>query len=425
MLSAGDQALVARDREIPGLCTLLDPERLADLLQAVGEFEGPLQLECNYIRYKPGVNCIARFRIESTHPPTWAYAKAFASHTDDKIAKAQALEVRPGPLGPGSVVLPQQRIIFLVFPNDARLESLQQLAEPGVSGEMSARLFKGLVGWEAPEYRVLNYKPERRLATCFSNAAGERLAVKFYDARDFDRIRKYRKRLEVDERLPVPRWIAGSKSHRAMVFGWIDGQPLDAIDGDKRRFSLEAAGRALALFHTSEQPGLRKRQRAKATRALMTLAEGVGAFAPDLHGPASELAAKVGRWWRRQPNERIPVHGDFDASQVIIGEQAATLIDGDEAHLGNAISDLACFRARAELDTLLGRGRERDLDAESAALLNGYRSVRTVEPMEGFPQYVAAHLLRLSHAPFRARAGNWPEQTALLLERCRAWWSAE
>ena len=65
MLSSADAELAARDPEVPGLATLLDPEALTDRLhRSLGraDFEvGPVQ----YVKYQPGKNCLAGYELRN------------------------------------------------------------------------------------------------------------------------------------------------------------------------------------------------------------------------------------------------------------------------------------------------------------------------------------------------------------------------
>ncbi|NND43733.1 MAG: hypothetical protein HKN58_00315 [Xanthomonadales bacterium] len=421
MLTEADRSLCDRDPDIPGLRALLDDATLAQWLGAQSGESGTPRVQCDYLRYKAGVNCIARLRIATPNGERLAYAKAFNREGGDKLDKALAKHAVPGAVATRPLLFAKDMVVIREFPNDARLPSLSRLGDPGQRAGLLARLFKGLDGWDEPQWEILSYKPERRVAARFSNAAGEQLAVKFYREDEFDRIRKYRKRLADDDGVPVARWLGGSKAHCALVFAWLDGRPLSAVGRAGRKAALISTGQALAQFHASEQPGLAKRNRAKATRKLISVASGLENILPEMSAPATRLANSVGRWHRRQAREKIPVHGDFDATQAVVAGSVAKLIDSDEAHLGNAVSDLACFRARAELASILDPDRAPDPEQEMEILLEGYRSQRDVS-LEQLPAYTAWHLLHLLHAPFRSRAPDWPARTEQLLERCQESW---
>lgn len=397
---------------------------MGELLRGSFDTPGTPRLECDYLRYKQGVNCVARFRIHTPDGDRLGYAKVFSHGADDKIEKAMNLPCSPGILPQGRVYLENERTVFSMLPNDARLRSIVRLDDPNCRAELFARLLKDREGWNAPGWRVLSYKPERRLAARFENDQGDRVVVKFYKGEEFERIRKYHKRLLGRDVVPVANWLGGSKTHRALVFSWLEGQALPDVETALRDSALASAGRALAQFHASHQPGLSKRNRADEAQRLRSVADGVADFLPALHEPAVSLAGKVARWKRRQARERVPVHGDFNASQVIINGARAMLIDSDETHLGNALSDLACYRARAELEAILQPSEAPDPEQDSSRMVEAYLGVRPGLPLEDLQRDTAWHLLQLLHAPFRSRAVDWPGRTERLLQRCEELWRA-
>lgn len=422
MLNSKDRALVKRDGLLPGLRMLLDTAQMERAIAQQLGGESGFSLTCDYLRYKPAVSCIARYRIAAGEKESWAYAKAFGKESDAKYGKLKTLQASSGEFGIGRLFFDRHKTVFSTFSNDTRLKVLRRLDEPEARSGIYQRLFKDLDRWNPDTYQVLAYKPERRLAARFCDTGGRCTVVKFYASGEFERIRKYRKRLSTPAGLPVQQWIGGSKSHRALVFDWLDGQPLSQVPQAARQSALAGAGQALARWHSSEQPGLRKRSRGPAVMGLNALADSLESFYPDGQARASGMATKAGRWWRTHQHERIPVHGDFDDSQVIIGAGCASLIDGDEAHLGNAVSDLACFRARAEYQLLLGEVTESSVERDQRTLVDAYREVRPGLSMDGFPGHVCWHLLHLLHVPFRSRQRQWAELTDRLLDRCEHWW---
>ena len=56
---------IPRDDHLPGLTTLLDPERLAGIVQAgAGEdLRGIVRCSIFYVRYKPETNCVVAFSV--------------------------------------------------------------------------------------------------------------------------------------------------------------------------------------------------------------------------------------------------------------------------------------------------------------------------------------------------------------------------
>ena len=87
MLSRADAELVARDRALPGLATLLDPEAFAAALREVApelEFGAATP---TYLRYKPATNCLAAYRLEAPGDELLVYAKAYGEGAGGKLSK--------------------------------------------------------------------------------------------------------------------------------------------------------------------------------------------------------------------------------------------------------------------------------------------------------------------------------------------------
>ena len=65
MLSVDDAKIVERDGKLPGLATLLDNTLACRLFQHhVGNLS-PRSAHCTYLRYKPGVSCLAAFTVDT------------------------------------------------------------------------------------------------------------------------------------------------------------------------------------------------------------------------------------------------------------------------------------------------------------------------------------------------------------------------
>ena len=113
MLSAVDSQLVERDREIPGLAVLLDPPRLVTALKSSSSALEPDAAELTYLRYAPGVSCLAGYRLECDGRAVEAYAKAWRPDAPKEPRRPSAVHVRIEPA-----------VSVCVFPHDHRLKSL-------------------------------------------------------------------------------------------------------------------------------------------------------------------------------------------------------------------------------------------------------------------------------------------------------------
>lgn len=418
MSTEQDHSLIRRETAIPGFRYLLHPDRLAPLLESGCGITGLQNLRLDYLRYKAGMNCIARFEFQDRGEWSYGYAKAFGADAAVKLKKARERPDCRSPLGPGRIMLDAQQILICFFPNDAKLGSLCKLSEQSSREVLLSRIFKSRSGWEEAEYAPLNYKPERRFVARFTNPAGDCAAVKFYSRAEFDMVRKFRKRLRDTEGVRIPAWIGGSKAHHALAYAWLPGSTLRPHIADRQLAVVEAAGEAIAHFHGGTQPGLEHLDHGQMASSLDALASELANLLPELRDPAVRLARQLARWWLDRDDPGVPIHGDFYDKQVTAGDDGVALIDCDNAYLGDPLSDVGCFVAHLERSAINGQMEAADIPAVVSALLRGYQNVRPRLNTGELNRYIALSLFQLIHNPFRDRSEDWPSQTVALLQRC-------
>lgn len=414
-----EASLARREPGIPGFPTVLDAAALSDLItESVPQAEIH-DLSIDYLRYKPGMNCIARFGYSDGQLRTFGYAKAFSAGAASKLAKARDRQGQPTPAGPERIILDEQNILVCFLPNDNRLRSLHRLADPDGRRNLLGRLFKQYSGWEEARFVALTYKPERRFVARFTHPDGDESVVKFYSPREFDHFRKFRKRLRTPKGVRIPEWIGGSKAHQAIAFSWLPGSTLAPANPGNELDSVAAAGMAIAAFHTSPQPGLRPRPAGYNTRRVEALSRDLVHLLPELAVPARELADRVAAWLDAGDHGGgMPVHGDFHHRQVVIDGSSAALIDSDEARKGAPLADLGNFLAHLEESVIDGELPAGQIPALTRALCDGYEEIRTGQDFSGLNRHVAFHLFQLVHGPFRRRTPDWPSRTTAMLRRC-------
>lgn len=414
MLNPQDKSLLKRDKKIGGLRYLLQPELLMSALSSHIDTGVMADARTTYLRYKPGVNCIARVDFRGG----CAYAKAFGENADIKLGKARQRGEIPGPAGPGRVFLNEAGIIFSFFPNDAKLPGLLRLENPATRADFMARIFKSGTGWDDALYTPLNYKPERRFVAKFTNRDGQAATVKFFTEEGFASLRNTQKKLNLPEGLTMPDWIGGSKNHRIMAFAWLPGETLSSRLQRGCTDDSQQAGEAIARLHLSRQPQLKKRKGRKQQKILRSHARQLRYLLPDIAAYADELAKSLGKWWLERIPARKPVHGDFYDKQIIINEKQVGVIDTDSTHRGDPANDLGCFVAHLERDAIEGFLNDKQVEQAKTGLLRGYLSTSPGMKLEELNAFTALNLFQLTHHPFRDRRAAWPEETVSLLDRC-------
>lgn len=422
MLLSADAEIVRRDTALPELATLLDPEAFVAAIQPhVPDFE-PESAKVVYLKYKPRTNCLAAYKIEVGGREVDVYAKTFGPDADVKIHNALKRKRKADPsLGAGRVVLAERAISAAFFPNDDKLKQLGKLSED--RGKVLESLFPDRPELWDGELRMLRYKPERRYVARVTVDGEPRAILKFYREEDYRTARRnagaFGEGFGSSGAFRMADLLGSSGERHALAFEWLPGRSLgEALaDPEGRSEALRIAGAALAEFHAQPAEGLRRLTREDEGEVLVSLVEPLIFNSPRLEGKVRTLAATLSERLLRTPSPQRPIHGDFYEDQVLIGDGTATLLDLDEAVLGDPAADLGLFMAHLEKDAMSG-GFDRDAVAPAAeSLLEGYRAEGTEMDPERVRFYTAVGLFRLAPHPFRSREPEWPEITAGILRR--------
>jgi len=427
VLNNHDHELIERDTALPGLRHVLDPERLlhefGDRHFEQSELSRLKDIRLDYVRYKPGMNCLGRYAFTLDGQPRQAYVKAFGPDAARKLSKAAELAGASGPFGPGRVVLPATGLLFSFFPNDAKLRSIARLADITNRQHLVSRIFNQDDAWRSAKYSVLNYKPERRLVCRFERPDGHCSTVKFYTERGFARTLHYRRRRVFRGYFPVPGRLGESRKHCVHAFEWLPGSPLRewSLDPGSDVTVFHEAGKLLAGLHASDVAGLESSEEIDLPSSINALAGMLSFILPEISSAAGELANTLAQFALHIRNESCPVHADFYDKQLIVGPESLRVIDLDRARVGTAAEDLGCFIAHLERLAI----KDERLDEKrtlllSQTLLEGYRAAGGHYDESELTGWIALSLFQLSHSPFRDRALNWPGQIRKILHRVRS-----
>ncbi|GAB4111410.1 MAG: hypothetical protein Fur005_20730 [Roseiflexaceae bacterium] len=412
MLLAADRDLLARDRSLPGLAVLLDPLNLANQIEAAITTPS-FELEGAYLRYKPGTNCLAGYRVRVGEQHTWLYAKAYAEPTG-KLRRALIDPGMRGLLGFGRLVLPAWQIEVACLPNDWRIIGAQALFDPDQQAAVLGKLLPGLVG--PFSLTLLVYKPERRMVVRVDQVgqAGAPVAViKLYTVDGFRAARRAAQSFRATERLRLPRLLGMLESGAMLAFAWEVGQPLP----NALQQGQAAADRVIAALSDLHAQGQADLPQLPAGQPIAAIEATLAAFGQLQPAYAPQLATLAEQFRTMLPTTHnfCPTHGDFYAKQVLLGNTAAVVLDLDEAAYGDPRDDLANLIAHLERDRLRGVLSETQLVQAGMAYTEAYR--RHGGSISGLQVLVAARLLRLVLDPFRHREPNWPQRSQALLQR--------
>jgi tRNA A-37 threonylcarbamoyl transferase component Bud32 len=412
MLSHADAALAARDSKLPGLTTLLDPAAMTDALRAIPDLDIE-QVRLDYLRYKPGTNCLAAYQAETKSAGVLPiYAKAHASDAEVKITKATA---RARGRTHGALILPEG-IVAYAFPDDAKLRVLERLADPSQRRRLLARIFAARDGMEAGRLETLAYKPERRYTARFEAEPGA-CVLKFYVDDGYEVARHACKVLESREVLRLAERRGGSKRHATLALEWLPGDTLrEALKGSDVDGVIRRVGRALAELHVQQAPTLTERTESQAFTELRALASTLSFLCPALRKRPGQLANALIQRLAAEEQRRDVIHGDLYDKQIVLDRERVGLLDLDQVGRGDPRRDLALLVAHLERDVLLGGLAAGQVTEIEGTLLDSYQQARG-ESVPTLSLFVAEALLRLAHHPFRTHTEDWQAHTTALLER--------
>ena len=160
---------------------------------------------------------------------------------------------------------------------------------------------------------------------------------------------KGRGTLRVPEPLPSP------LERGLLLYRRCAGVPLDRLDGTVALAGVRASARWLARLHGSDVVLTRRLDLATEYATGRGWASLVADREPDLFG----LAWRLGDGWAgaaqaAAPTPDVPIHKDFHAGHVLV-DDTVTVIDLDEARMGDPALDLAHFCTYLDLSAGSGR----------------------------------------------------------------------
>lgn len=339
-----------------------------------------------------------------------AYAKAFTAKSAGKLAKFSQNGVA-GALGCGKFVL-DHNIGVSVFPNDAKLTQL-----PWLTAEFPQQLLQQIAPERSPLpstnlLHSLHYKPERRYVAMFTRTEAQ-VVLKAYTT-DYLQAKANAQAFASGEVLQIVPKLRDADTNRVIVFKWLSETNLSAA---MTANAVALTGIGLSELHAQFSVNLPECSRETEAMSLLVIATDLNLICPQFGKLAQNLAIQLATQLQSQPAVNYPIHGDFNASQVLVGDNYVTFLDFDRAGLGDRATDLGSFIARLEYDVLRGKLSPSQVATLSKAFLAGYCS-RSAAP-ERIELYTAIALLRLAFEPFRYRETNWCDRTEAILLRVR------
>ncbi len=425
MLEPADAALAARDPALPGLALLLDAAALGETINTAFPDARLTQVVKHYLRYKPGMNCLAAYRAQRDGKPITFHAKAHGADTEVKLHKAgKRAGVAVAGL-PGRVVLAESGIVVNFFPNDSKLKQLHLLGDDAKRRDLLAGLFPDLPQLCSGNIETLAYKPERRYVCRVTASDGTCRVLRFHTPAGYAALAAP----PPPDSLPGgPRFssrVAENAEYGIVAHDWLAGDLLRGLycAPEWRPDPVRRAGHALARLHAGAADAslaatLPSRTLADEFNAIDATRRGLDMLTPHLATLADSLATRLKAALERRVPALAMIHGDFYGKQILDTESGIAFLDLDELCLGHPAADLGLFVAHLELEVGYCMLTQARAGAVTASLLNGYSlGEGSVSPAD-LEAYIALGLFQLAHHPFRVGASHWPICIEYLLAIC-------
>lgn len=414
MRSPADAALVAREPNLPGLALALDADALQRLLVECTGLAVE-RVEVRYLRYQPGTKCLAALRIEAGGEVRSAYLKCYHRTDAARWCKVAARGEAAAGEATRRIVWPDLASELIFFPGDDRIDHLGPLIDDSYRDALLTRICPTLPELVGARLTTLNYKPERRFVGALTDGRATHAVVKMYTGNSFPTALAQARALR-DARLPFgPKLIGRSKRRRLLLFRWQSGEVLaNRLTAPDAPALVQATGRRLAGLHETRGLSLPTRDRSNELAAWDAARNFLEWVLPATARELADLDRVLRTTAFMAAAERVPIHGDFYAKQVLHDGGEIRFLDFDEAALGDPLSDLGNWCAKLEAAVLRGRLAASRRDELNASLLAGYgRPIAT----EALPGVTALRLLVNAPHFFRSGAANWMELTQAALTR--------
>ena len=369
--------LLAPDRALPQRDLLLDPTRVAPVLE---RRLGPVELtrcEVARVKYRVGESLRVRYTVEAGGQLHDVACRAFAPGRG-KTAYERALGnvVATGELRPVGWA-PELETVFWTFPNDRRLCS-NAVAE-----------LPGLLGPSLRSCHLVAYAPEKSATIRCDGVDGALAYAKLYGGPGAGRAFALHRRLAAAG-MRVPKPLDAVRSLQLLLVAPLAGRPLAELEGAQLVQGHRLLGEAIAQLHRLP-PLDRARFRRLDSDRVRSAAALVARVRPDVADTARDTAAEIARRETDEPD--VCVHGDLHPKNALVDGDRVGLVDLDQtargaasAELGSLFAGLCYARAVGRLDVATERGC-------AAAVAEGYATVRPLPSAAALRRATAAALL--------------------------------
>ncbi len=402
-MSPADRTIVARDRAIPGLATVLDDTRLTQYVQASwpSRETPPRQVRTTYLRYKAGILLVGAAELMFDDRRTVALLAAASAQASGKVEKIRDHAARRSGDLPLLVDGAQQLVVAPIVA-DRHLPGIHKLAK------RVRRIDDAL---RHADLEVLSYKPHRRLVLRAS-VKGEPVAVVKAHAPELIPGIVAAMRWATSShpgRSTLPQLIGADEHNGLLLTTWMPGDALDDVQPDRRRATLRGVGKLLGRLHQTDPAGLPRRQLGSLDPEKVIAT--IEALRPDLVDQVRQ-SLRLHAHALTPASRLTPVHGDLSPDQVVHRPDGVALIDLDRTGIGSPGNDLASWIAS---EVAMGRRDASDLRLPDA-LWEGYHGVGGPASEQQAIERVPIELLRRAADPFKQRMADWSDRMTAIVQ---------
>lgn len=434
------------DPALPGLSSLLDPDRVKEILKRpYAKLPGEIShCRIDYVRYKPATSCLVAYTLTGADPKTGQTHEQIisgkcyqSSDFGDAESKARAKHTGGDDSVPPILPVADLNCIFFLYPHDNELDGLETLSD---SRKVRRILYQHLDRLPRTEWRishkrmrttVIRFKPEKRavvrIDTYATNLRTNRkehvtIFVRHYSddrgGSEFTLMKRLHDRFSDGAELTVPRPLVYEPDKRLLFMEGLDGEVfLPLLTGPEGPLFAARAAKALAALHRFDRAVRPLRTAADCLSEARSTAETVGHVFPESYDATDDIIQKLTHCVPEPPPHVSIVHGDFYHSQLLVREESEAIIDFDRSYLGDPAADVGNFLAHLRLLGL--EGRLADVRSLSDSFLKAYSEHAGSDPgQERIGFWTAIGLFGLAVRPFRNLDPAWKEKTSKILTLC-------
>lgn len=350
-----------RDVKLPHLHTVLNVSSMTEIFESFFFSDltsGPVKLlECDIVgkRYRPGKRCTVTYRVRCLHDTE---PRILVAHLHRAQSKEQKQDVMKSSR---AKFLPEQGMWLWKLRGDPALGSLEHFWHPEyIENMIPGTLRQELNGYVRPlqtKIYPVNYVPLRQCALCLEigNSQAQRhtrVMAKVYADPIEGRVYDIMQQLWANQSAQmasfrVVRPLGYDATSHILWQSWSPGAGF--VEFAKRRglqYASALAARGLADLHQRSVQGLPSHSPQHDLEKLHERSRVLMKFHEVLRGKVSDMVLQL-----REaevfhlPSMEVPIHGDFNHSQILFHHGKPVFLDFDASALGDPLYDLGYFIA--------------------------------------------------------------------------------